>query len=80
MTDSGLENSGLWFRASLVLVVPITVLAILGGTGDEQGTSHGIMLWLLLGLVALMGFCLVVGWIRRGDRGSGVQPDENGVV
>ena len=80
MTDHPSDNSGPWFRASLVLVVPIAILAIIGGTGDEQGTLQGIMLWLLLGLVALMGLCLVAGWIRRGDHGSGVQPDEHGVI
>ena len=80
MTDHPSDNSGPWFRASLVLVVPIAILAIIGGTGEEQGMLQGIMLWLLLGLVALMGICLVVGWIRRGDQGSGVQPDQDGVI
>ena len=50
MTDQVSDNSSSWFRASLVLVVPIAILAIIGGTGDEQGMLQGIMLWLLLGL------------------------------
>ena len=80
MTDHGSANSGLWFRAALVLVVPIAVLAIIGGVGEDQGVFQGVMLWLLFGLVALMGICLAIGWICRGQQGSRVEQDENGVV
>ena len=74
------NTSSLWFRGALVLVIPIVVLAILGGTVGEEGILDDVFLWLTFALVALMAICLMMGWIGRGGGSPGERPDEDGVL
>jgi hypothetical protein len=47
----------------MVLVAPVVVLAILGGTVGVGSVFDDIFLWLLASLVLLMAICLIVGLI-----------------
>ena len=73
-------GSSNWFRASMILVVPIVILAILGGTVGEEGILDDIFLWLTFALLAVMAICLVAGWTTRGERSLAEKPDEDGVL
>lgn len=64
----------------MVLVIPIVILAILGGTVGEEGILDDVFLWLTLALLVIMVICLVAGWSTRGDRPASEKPDEQGVL
>ena len=80
MSNGPASRSSNWFRASMVLVIPIVVLAILGGTVGEEGILDDVFLWLTLVLLVIMAICLVAGWASRGERPLSEKPDEDGVL
>lgn len=80
MSNGPASKSSKWFRASMVLVIPIVVLAILGGTVGEEGILDDVFLWLTLVLLVIMAICLVTGWASRGEHPLSEKPDEGGVL
>ena len=80
MSSANTTRSSNWFRAAMILVIPIVVLAILGGTVGEEGILDDVFLWLTLALLVIMVICLVAGWSNRGQLPESEKPDEEGVL
>ena len=64
----------------MILVLPIMVLAIVGGIVEKDGYLDDILLWFTFGLLVIMAICLVVGWKARKGESLTDKPDEGGVL
>ena len=64
----------------MVLVIPIVVLAIIGGIDSVDGVLDDILLWVTFALLVIMAICLMVGWNARKGESQTDKPDEGGVL
>tara|TARA_Y100000589_G_scaffold266352_1_gene257556 strand:+ start:2148 stop:2342 length:195 start_codon:yes stop_codon:yes gene_type:complete len=64
----------------MVLVIPIVILAIIGGIDSEDGFLDDIILWVTFTLLVIMAACLVVGWHARKGESRTDKPDDGGVL
>ena len=64
----------------MILVIPIVILAILGGTVGEEGVWDDVFLWVTSALLLIMAICLIAGWATYKHRSTSEKPDEDGVL